>query len=227
MKKKYLTFILLMAGLAILFSGCNINIGGSSSVRGTGEMVTRSMDIGDFSAIDVGGNFIIVYRQSPAHALNVVMQENLFEHLEAETRGGTLQIDSRRSFDTTSANRPRLYIYAPYLTGVDLSGAVSATDWDTVEVQTFTLDISGAASVNIDLDVERLDIDLSGAASITLSGTANTIDIDGSGAFSVSAGNLLIDGGRVNASGAGTVTLSTLENVDVTTSGAARVRTAN
>jgi len=226
MKRKFLTLILLAAGLAIFLGACNINIGGNS-VRGTGEVVTRYFDVGEFSAIDISGNYIVVYRQSPQHALTVVMQENLFDHIQVDTRGNTLQIGSRRSFNTTTENRPQLFIYTPYLTAAEFSGAVNATDWDTVEGQSFSIEMSGAANLDIGLNVESLNIDASGAGNITLWGTANTINIDGSGAFNLSAGDLEIDGGSVSLAGAGTVTLSTLENVNVSTSGVARVRTAD
>ncbi|MCL2571517.1 MAG: DUF2807 domain-containing protein [Defluviitaleaceae bacterium] len=225
MKNKIITLILLVAGIALL-GGCSVNIGGNA-VRGSGSMVTRSMDVGnDFSAISISGNFQIIYRQSPERGMTVVMQENLFQYLTRIETSDTLFVGSSRGFNTTSENRPRLYIYAPYLTAADLSGAVSANGWDVVEGQRFALNISGAAGVNITLDVERIDVDVSGAASITLDGTADILNILGSGALTVSAGDLTIESGRVDLSGAGTVTLSSLANVTINTSGAARVREA-
>ena len=238
---KSLFFVPLLLGL-LLLSGC-MNIGGN--VRGTGEMVTRNIEVADFTSIEVGGNFRIIYRQGAEAALTVVMQENLFTHLDTSVRNGNLRVRSRRGFDTTSANRPRLYVYTPNLASVNFSGAVSASDWDMVQGQNFTIDVSGAASldlrvdvtqldinasgaVNLDLemDVDRLNMDVSGAARIGLSGAANNININGSGAFNLRAGGLHIEGGRVDISGAANVYLSTLDNVSVNVSGLARVREA-
>jgi len=209
-------------------------------------MVTREMDVTGFTTLDIGGNFSIIYRQGPEASLTVVMQENLFEYLNTTVRGGSLQISTRRNFDTTNANRPRLYVYAPYLTAVDLSGAINASGWDVIQGQSFTIDTSGAASIdialevtslnvdasgavslNLDMTVENLDMDVSGAADVRLSGVANTINIEGSGALSIRAGNLEIESGRVRLSGAANVYLSSLENVTVNTSGLARVREAS
>ena len=224
MKKKVFS-LLIMAGLMLALSGCNVFVGGDS-VRGTGDIVARYIDVGDFSAIRVGGSFVVVYRQSPEVALTVIMYENLFDYLEVETRSNTLQVGASRNFDIVNAYRPRLYIYAPYLTAADLSGAVDVTDWDTIEGQRFFLDASGAANVSIGLDVEHLDIDASGAADIDLWGRADIIDIDGSGAVRISANDLVIESGSVNASGASLVIIPTLENVRVNTSGAASVEEA-
>ena len=238
--RKVFLFVPLLIGM-LLFSGCM----GIGSIRGTGEMVTRDIEVAGFTSIEVGGNFRVVYRQAPEAALTVVMQENLFSHLDTTVRNGNLRIRSRRSFDTISANRPRLYVYAPNLEAVDFSGAVSASGWDTVQGRSFTIDVSGAVSIDfgvdvesldinasgavsldLDLDVERLGMDVSGAATVRLAGIANNINIDGSGALTISAGNLQIESGRVNLSGASNATLSTLENVSVSTSGLARVREA-
>jgi len=225
MFKKIFLFLSLI-GVILAFSGCNVNVGGTG-VRGSGDVVTRSIDVIGFSAIDISRNFVVVYRQSSEEALTVEMHENFFDYLEVEVRGNTLHIGSSRDFNTTNAHRPRLYVYAPYLTAADFSGAVNATDWDTIEGQSFFLDVSGAANVNIGLNVEYLDIDASGAANITLWGAANDINVDGSGALRISANDLQIQGGRINISGAALVNLSTLDNVSVSTSGAARVTSAD
>jgi len=221
--KKYFTLIPIIAVLLIILAGCRTNIG-TGSITGTGPMVTRNIDVADFTALDISGSHVVTFRQAPESALTIVMQENLFEHLNTNVRNNTLSIYSRRNFETTNANRPRVYIYAPYLTALDISGAIAASDWDVIETQSFSIDMSGAASINIDLNVDHLEIDASGAASITLRGIANNLSIDGSGALNISAGDLQIQSGSVDISGTANVTLSTLENVNVTTSGLARVR---
>ena len=223
MKKKTVITLICVLGILLLFTGC---AGITGNVRGTGDMVTRDIEVANFNSISVSGNFRVVYRQSDEVSLTVMMQGNLFDHLNTTVRGGTLQVGSRRGFDTTGANRPTLYIYAPYLTAADFSGAVSASGWDTIQGQGFTIDVSGAASMDISLDVRRLDVTVSGAVDLEFDGVADTINIDGSGAFNLAAGDLEIEGGRVNVSGVGNVYLSTLENINVNISGLGRVQEA-
>ena len=245
MNKKSLLFILMTLLALTLLTGCiSVNIGGNNrTVRGTGQMVTRSIDVSDFNAIDISGNFRVVYRQAPETALTVYMQENLFTHLDTATRGGVLTVDTRRNFDTISANRPTLYVYAPYLAEATFGGAVSAAGWDmisgdsfsvmaagavnmdvAIEVRQLDINVSGAGNLTLDMTVAELNLDIAGATTANLSGAANVINIDGAGAFNISAGDLEIESGRVNASGAANVNLSTLENVTVSVTGLARVR---
>ena len=250
MKKKLILLPLIAAALLML-TGC-INIGGrrvtvigENIITGTGPMVTRNIDVADFSAVDITGNFLVVYQVASETALTVVMQENLFQRLETNVRGGTLEI-STWAITITGNNRPRLYIYSPYLTAASFSGAVNAEEWDTVYGHSFTVNASGAVDIDIAVEVysleieasgavnltlgmyvEVLDLNLSGAADARLSGFAREIDINGAGAVNLRAGSLITEGGRVDVSGASNVYLSTLENIDVNTSGLARVRQSN
>jgi len=225
MNKKIIFSIILVIALLSL-GGCRVTTT-TNSISGTGEMVSRNFDVASFNAIDIGGNFEIIYRQSTQVAVMVVMQENLFNYLDVDANGSTLKVEPNRSISTTTGNRPRLYVNAPNLVSASFSGAVDATDWDAINTQVFTINASGAADIDITLDVEHFGLDVSGAVDVVLSGTANTIDIDGSGAINISAEALFIEGGRIDVSGAASVTLSSLENVEINTSGVARVRASD
>jgi len=248
---KKLFLLTLVAALLLTLTGC-IRIGprsisiGSDTITGTGPMVTRNIDVTDFTSIDVTGNFIVVYNIAPETALTVVMQENLFSNLETNIRGDDLQVSNRNIIVSGTGNRPRLYVYAPYLTAVSFSGALDVQDWDIIQGQSFTIDASGAVNIDITVDVHSLDVDASGAVNLTLemnadtldmdisgaadvnvSGFARNIDINGSGAFNLRAGDLIIEGGSVDVAGASNVYLSTLDNVTINTSGLSRVRGAS
>ncbi|MCL2403933.1 MAG: DUF2807 domain-containing protein [Defluviitaleaceae bacterium] len=250
MYKKFIIIVLLIS-LVLLLTGCiignrNTTINMVNGITGTGPMVTQDIEVANFNTLEISGNFRVIFIQSPEPSLTVIMQENLFEYFAPTVQGSNLQITPHRGFNTTSANRPRLYVSAPYLTAVDFSGAVSADGWDTIQGQRFTIEASGAVSLDLDievnnlsieasgavsldldLNVERLDLEISGAANADLYGVANVINIYGFGAINLRAGNLQVESGSVELSGASNASLSTLENINVTTSGLARVREAS
>ena len=218
MKRKNFIGILVLVGVMILLTGCVYG------VRGSGSMVARDFDVEDFNALDIGGSYQVTWRQGDEVAVTVEMQENLFDYLRVSVRGDTLYVDSSRSFNTSSSNRPRVYIYTPYLEMVDFSGAVSADNWDTVSGESFVISGSGAADVDIELEVENLEIDLSGAGDITLSGSAQTVDISVSGAADVTADDLQTSETSISISGAGNVDIAVADHLSVNLSGAGRVR---
>jgi len=228
MYKKLITLLALTAVLAILLTGCTITgTGGTNAVQGQGDMVTREIDVASFSGVNISGNFQVVYRQSPQWALTAVMQENLFDYLQADASPGILNVSTTRNMQTTNANRPRLYVYAPYLTSAILSGAVDALGWDKIEGENFEISISGAADMNLVLDVERLTVDASGAVNLDLELTAQRAYFNLSGAADV---NLELTAGYLDviASGACEVNINgAADTFDIRGSGAINLDARN
>ncbi|MCL2350820.1 MAG: DUF2807 domain-containing protein [Defluviitaleaceae bacterium] len=224
MKKRiFITAILLLAALAI-FTGCISTSGGLGSVRGRGSMVSNTLNARDFTAIDISGGFEIIYRQSNNFSVTLEIQDNLFEHVNYMVRGDTLRITTSRNFNTSRGNTPRLYINAPYLNILDFAGAVTATNWDTLDADRISISVAGAANIDIDINAQRLDISTAGASSITLSGSADRLDISAAGASNVEAFNLITQDALINIAGAGHVEVYASSTLDVTISGVGSVR---
>jgi len=222
-------FILLciVAVLLVALSGClmvGLNQTSGVTVQGTGAMVSRDFDINDFNGLYISGAFVVVYRNSATYAVTVEMQENLFEYLNVDINRQTLQIEASANFRTTRNNTPRVYIYAPYLSSVSLHAAITTENWDTIYAENFSIDVSGASTATISMEVEKLEINVSGAASFDLSGSARDANITVSGAGDVNARQLQTRDARIQVNGASTVELAVSDNLDVSIAGVGTVR---
>jgi len=227
--------------MTLLLGGCMvISIGGGNiatiDVRGVGEITSHTFDTEDFNAVHVGSNFIVSYRHANRSSITVTMQENLFEYLEVSVQDGTINVGPRGffntnnthqntyNFDTTNANRPRIYIYAPYLHSASFSGTVDVGAWDAIHTQDFTINIAGTANLAVPLDVVSLDVAVAGASNLELLGTADTVNISVSGAGDISAFDLQAKNVEISMSGTGNVDISASDSLDITLSGVGRVR---
>ncbi|MCL2421898.1 MAG: DUF2807 domain-containing protein [Defluviitaleaceae bacterium] len=239
MKKKVFAFISL-AVITAMLSGCmvvSLGTGNISAidVQGTGPMTSRTFETEAFNTISIGSSFVVTYRQSNTHSAVIEMQDNLFQHLEFSVHNGVLTAGpsgfsgtgaSTRvyNFNTTNANRPRIYIYAPYLEAASFSGAIDGGDWDTVVGQSFEISAAGVANLNIPLEVETLAVSIAGAGGLEFSGHANAVDISVAGAGNVSAFNLLAQDVSVSIAGAGNADVNVSDSLDASISGVGRVR---
>jgi len=228
MKKKRLllgTVILMMVGLV----GCHIEVtngtslGGLTSVTGTSDVVARDFEVDDFTAIDISGNYEVIWNRASDFSVTVHMQENLFEYLEVGVRGNTLQIRSTRSFNTTHANRPRIYIDAPELDAVSFSGAIAVRNWDSISGESFSLESAGAVNITLDMQVESFELSVSGAGDLTLSGNADVTDITIAGASTISASDLQTRETNISLAGAGNVDIAVTDELSVHLTGAGRI----
>ena len=239
MIKKTFGLTLLM-GIALLSSACVVvSLGGGNNaainIQGTGAMVSRTFDTEAFHVINIGSSFVVTYSHSNTPSLVIEMQENLFEYLEVFVEDGTLNVGPRgvldrgsgrqaHNFNTSDNNRPRIYIYAPYLSAANLFGDITGGEWDTIYRQNFNVSVAGAVDLTIPLEVELLEINIAGAGNLELNGNADVVNITVAGAGDISAFDLQARDVNISVAGAGNVDVSVLDNLDATVSGVGRVR---
>jgi len=220
MRRKFVIIISLAMILAVLLSGCT-----GRSVRGIGDMVSRTFETQNFTAINLAVPFVVIWQESPQTSVTVEMQENLFEHLQVSVRNGTLLAESRRQFEVSSPNIPRIYITSPQLVGLSSDVAIVTEGWDTINTETFTMNLSGGAVVDIALDVNALEINIDeGGAYLTLNGHADSTNIVVTGGANISALDLQTADTRIHLTGGGTIDIAVSDTLDVAITGAGFIR---
>jgi len=226
MKKLALACVLLLT--LVLSTGCVITTFGgggfgANAVQGSGPMVSRDFNIPDFTGLNISGGYTVVYRHANTASVIVSMQENLFDYLNVDVRNGVLHIDSDRNFRTSSGNTPRLYVYAPMIDSVTVAGAITASDWDTINAPSFYMNVGGAVTATIDMNVEELDITVAGAATLYLSGTATEATVSIAGASNLNGEGLQTRNAVISVAGTGNAELAVSDNLNVSISGVGNV----
>jgi len=224
MKRKFLLFMMLAATIMI-FGGCTA-WNNQVIIQASGPVVSRSFVPGDFAVFSTGGVNTVVFRQSESKSITIEMNENMFDYLEIDLNQDILYVGfvSGTGFNFANGVRPTIYVYAPYLEGLNLSGTAGTKDWDKIIAQNFFIDKSGTGNVEIALEVDILSVDASGTGNIELSGSANDVDIDMSGTGRIYAENLQTFNTLINISGTARAYVSASDNLNVTAAGTSRVR---
>jgi len=202
----------------------SVNNSSTGGLVGIGPMVTREFLVENFTGMDLSIPADITWRRASETSITVVMQENFFEYLTLSINNNILTIRSQTHFSTTAANRPRIYIYSPYVNNLVLSGALDTINWDIIYAENLRILASGAVNATLDLQVNRLDVTGSGATDFFLSGSAGTANITVSGATDFHGFDLQIRDAVLAASGASDVDVSVSHSLNVNASGASDVR---
>ena len=219
MKKKFLiTASIIVAALAL--TGCNRIL--SHIVYGEGDRVSVDANVTDFTGISAGGIIEVVYINAPQPAARLYTYQNLQDYFGFNVRNGVLNVQTRRNSPPISG-MVRLYVYAPYLDYISLSGSARATNWDEVHAGSVRINLSGATRGEFELHATNLDINASGSGNITLLGSANNLDISASGASTVEASQLFAHDADVTASGSARVGVFINDSLNATASGASRI----
>ncbi|MEN8008312.1 MAG: head GIN domain-containing protein [Candidatus Krumholzibacteriota bacterium] len=166
--------LLLVAGQAAAFSF------GKNNIKGSGDMETRTLDLKDFHAIDVGGAFDLDITLGDKQKVVMTIDDNLWDNLEAEVHGGTLEIGWDKSCNPDGDCRVEIVVRK--LDAMDIHGAADVGIRD-FHGDSFSFDVSGAAELDMDGTVDKLDISVSGAGDIdTRDLKAKVVKISVSGA---------------------------------------------
>ena len=193
-----------------------------NTIDGNGEVVSENRKVTSFNKIDISGGYEVLLNQGNSENLEIEADENLMELIETEVKNNTLYISSTKPIGDSESLK--LYITTVNLEDIDVSGAIDLKNKGTFKSENLEIEVSGAADIDLDIEVENLTMDMSGASETTLSGSASNFDIELSGAGELQAKKLKTRNTSIDISGAGSAEVFAKKTLKVSVSGAGSVK---
>jgi hypothetical protein len=213
--KKCILFTLIV--VVPLLSGC-----GWIPMQGSGNVMTQDFDITGFDKVDVSHAFTVDITQGDTFSVVVSIDDNLVEYLQVEKSGSTLKIGlaPNRDYVPTHATAE---VTMPELTGLEMSGGSRATITGFESTKGLSIDLSGASSLEGDIEAGDSLVDLSGGSDLTLTGSGQDLTVEAAGASEVDLADFPVADANVDARGDSTVTVNASGTLNVEARGASRV----
>ena len=207
-----------IAAAALLCVSCfhiNSNFRGlmKSAIKGEGPVVSKTLDLKDFNAIQVNGHADIEFAQADDWEVMLTTQENIFDSLDYHVKDSVLVIQLK-DHRTVNAEKYDLTIQAPSLNKVEINGAAEfkvdapmKVDGDVkvdlngaaelvfkgLTCNTLSLEVNGASDIDaLDLDVKKLAVEINGAGDVEVSGKAGDASLEVNGAGDIDARKLTV-----------------------------------
>ena len=218
MKSKIQTLAALLMLAFIVFASGTLS---AQRLTGNKNVVSQERNVGNFTGIEAGGAFVVYLTIKDQTSVVVESDENLMDAIETKVQGGKLKISSSGIRNATKLN---IYVSAPEINYLNLSGAAKLESNNMLQSQTMEIIASGASEIDVEVNADILTVDASGASDVDLKGNAGQSKITASGASNVKAKDLITESADINASGASNVTINASENVNTQTSGASDVK---
>lgn len=190
--------ILFLSLTLLVLSGCYHKFG---QATGSGTMKVEKRTVPSFNAIHLSGAYdaeIVVQKEQ---RLEIEGDDNLLPLITTEVKSGVLDIGNSKSFSTK--NKLHLRISVPSLDAISSSGA-SDIVISSVKSDGFSIDISGAGSLQVSGETQSVEIKQSGAGDVDakeLHAAKVNVDLSGAASADVYASEEL----RASVSGAGNV----------------------
>ncbi len=238
--KKVIPIIL----VAVLVMGAQLS---GCTTTGPGKVVTEEKEFTDFTRVEVDGIFEVEIVRSGSTGITVIAEKSLLDYVAVAKDGETLKIylNPQHVFTdfTQQARNLKVKITMPAINGLQLSGETKGTITGFRSTGNFSLNVSGASSLDIkDMEVSDADFEVSGASeligtvnasdvrfevsgasTVKLEGSAKNIILNTSGASEVNLAGFIINNADVKLSGASEVSLDVRDKLDAKLSAASRL----
>ncbi len=186
-------------------------------------MTSKSFTETGFKDIDAGSAMNIYLKQGPDYSIRIDAEENILKLMKVTREGDKLVIGLKDGVNINPTKDIKVYITAPDFQALEGSGACNYISQGNIKGNVIKLDLSGASSSQLDVEVNKLAIEASGASEITLKGKAAYFSVEGSGNTVIHSFPLLSDHTKVDISGSGEAEVYAGQSLEVSISGSGEV----
>lgn len=236
MKNTILSIATMLAATAMTVSACtatahtavtatDMSIPSDARITGSGNIITRRVNIADFSRIETSRAVHLVVEKRSGREAIIEADNNIMPYVIVEVDGGCLNVGI--DDDIKSLNNVTVKVTVPSdgnISAISASSASRVTVETEIKSPKLMLDASSAANINITKsDVGTCSIDASSAANVEGAIKADNCVIDMSSASDVNVALLAVKC-DVTATSAASATLSgEAGDIEITVSSAAKV----
>lgn len=212
--------ILLTFSLALFTGGCELT---GQTIKGDGNLERSSLRVADFHTIDLAGMFNVVLEPGQQAEVTLETDSNLMDLVSIESSNNVLRIKIERDV-AIRPTRMDLHIVYPGLQKIIVGGACRISSPLMLQTPNMEFDLSGASSIELEMEVEEVITISAGASNLNFSGNARNHKLDLSGATNLEARNLITSKTDISLSGAGSARVHASEDLKASISGVGSIR---
>jgi len=201
----------------------SINAQWFGKVRGNGDMVTKTRNVGEYDKVSVGGSFDVKLYAGAEGKLTITVDENLLEYLVTKVDDGKLKIKWKKG--TNVSHRSKILVTVPFkdIEAVSLAGSGDIYSDNVIKADSFKAALAGSGDIKLEVDASSVSSSIAGSGDISLSGSANSIKCSIAGSGDIEAYDLSSNNADVRISGSGGIRISVKDNLTARISGSGNV----
>ena len=192
----------LLAMMAVLFgtTACGGSIFGQTRIKGSGNLITRTVAVGNFHTIDASRGVKVLLTDEPGD-IEICADDNLIEYVRVGIDGGELKITVAPRIHAVPSEQ--ILVRVPYngnIRKLEASSAAKIVAKTLFTGRMLEIEASSAARIRVDAQVETCEIDASSSAKVVAQIDADRLEADAS-----SASSILLQGAVFEASSAASI----------------------
>ena len=217
MKKLILKSKIILVVSILFITGCTAQNRGR--VKGNGNVIHKTKDVGSFEEIGVSGAFDIYLVKGKEGHLDIKIEDNLLPYLVTEVDNGQLKIKWKKGTSISTRKGVVITVQFESINGVGLTGSGDIVSKDLIKADHFKVAISGSGDMDLEVESNSLRAAVSGSGDIVLKGSTKSFEAAVAGSGDISAFHLKSDNAEIKVSGSGDVELTVQNELKARVSG--------
>ncbi|QNF32613.1 DUF2807 domain-containing protein [Adhaeribacter swui] len=186
---------------------------------------TQTRPVDSFSGVASAVPFNVVVTIGPKESLRLEGDSELLDKIETPVKDGVLHIKMKKGSEQWfgSSKKVNIYITAPSLNKLAVSGAGNMEVKGTVKGERVTTEVSGSGHLAATVAAASLSSSISGSGGMELEGKSDDVHLDISGSGRFEGKDLNTQTAKISVSGSGKASIQAEETLDATLSGSGKV----
>ncbi len=222
MKRKFVKLIPSLFIMLLFITACNAQNRGR--IKGNGNVVTKTRNVGNFDEIGVAGSFDVTLVKGNEGKIIIKIEDNLLPYLQTDVDGGKLKIKWKKGTRINTIKGVHLTIYFKDINAVGLSGSGEIVSKDMIKSDNFDIAVAGSGDIDLNIETKQLDASISGSGDIQLKGVSDEFSASIAGSGDIEAFELKSKKATLKISGSGDMEISVSENLTAKVSGSGDIK---
>ena len=208
-----------ISALAIVLFLTNCEAQKYGKIRGDGNVINETREVGSFEEIGVSGSFDIDLVKGKEGLIEIKVEKNLLPYLVTDVENGKLKIRWKKGTNVQTNRGVHLIVHFKEINDIASSGSSDIKSNDLIKTDNLEVAVSGSGNINLQLDVETLNARVSGSGDLNFKGRAGNFKAAMSGSGDIEAFALETSTANLKISGSADITISVKDELYARVSG--------
>jgi hypothetical protein len=191
-------------------------------MEGSGNITAQQRSVQNFTGVNAHGSVNVYLQQGAKQEVRIEGDDNLLPRIATFVENGQLRIDASQCY--SSARRINVYITAPEISQLALTGSGRMITMTTIETKDLNTTLNGSGEMRISVAGNTVVSSLNGSGNIVLSGRTERFAPKVNGSGKINAQELSSINADVNVIGNGSADIHVTNILDATIRGTGSIR---
>ena len=220
--------IIIAISVSLFFTSCIMS---KETIKGNGELTTKSIDISEFSEIEIETFVELHYSQTPNTGnIEFTVDDNLWEYYNIYTKDNVLHIKLKDEYEKQfrlSPTKSLLTVSSEQLESVAIAGSSVLNFCTDFTSQKLGIAIAGSGKIianQYPVKIEDFELGIAGSGNVQLKGNIQKAEITIAGSGNVKAFDCETAELRIGIAGSGNVEATVTDKLSVEIAGSGSVK---